>query len=246
MKRWILFLLVFMLINGFALGVSAESESAPEEDTVTDAAAVIEEENTAVDGPLPLETILDRARDRALTIEDFTTDVEIVQVQGNRTVTTKAHMQASQLYGIFRLELQEPSVLRGQIIVADQETLEIRMYLPIADQIMIRDVESLGEEAGIGLDMDNLGGVFDFYDYDLILKESELHEEGYVYALAMTGFEDQTQVFWVRDWDWVPFKIEVYEEEQWLGTLHLHNVVFDQELSRDQLAELPNVKTFRP
>ncbi len=198
------------------------------------------------EGPLGLDELIEHAQERAVTLKDFSADVEIVQKQQRRTVTTVAFIQASQKWGLMRLELREPSVLRGQIIVADQETLEIKMYLPIADQIMIRDVESMGQEAGIPLDMDNLGAIFDFYDYDVEIKEVLNSEEGYTYVLEVTGIEEQTQRIWLRDSDWVPYQIEVYEDDVLLGTLTLRNVTFDQCFSREELAALPDVRVFRP
>ena len=196
--------------------------------------------------PLELEELLEHAQERALSLKDFSADVEILQVQPRRTVRTVAFIQASQEWGLMRLELKEPSVLRGQIIVADQETLEVKMYLPIADQIMVRDVESMGQEAGIPLDMDNLGALFDFYDYDVEIRDVLNSDDGYTYVLEVTGIEDQTQFIWLRDSDWVPYMIEVFEDDVLIGTLRLDNVVFDQSFNREELASLPDVRIFRP
>ncbi len=205
---------------------------------------------TAQGEPLSLEQVLDRMEERALSIQDFSAGMEITHKLEEREQTVKAKLQASQELGLLRLELEEPNVLRGQIIVVEQETAEVKMYMPIADQIMVREAEEVGEEAGMPLDMQNLSSLFEFYDYDVEMKDYKQEEwngeSGYVYVLEVTGIEEQTQVLWLRDKDWVPYQIEVYEDERLIGTMELKDIAFDQELSRDELAELPDVREFRP
>lgn len=196
--------------------------------------------------PLSLEELLEQGAQWAMNVQDISADLEIKELQNGRTVRTTGNLKVSQALGLLRLELYEPSVLRGQVIVADEESLEVKVFLPIADQIMVRDLESMGAEAGIQFDMDNLGSVFDFYDYDVVIQEVIEEEEGFVYVLRVTGFENQTQIVWLRQWDWIPFQIELYENDTLLGTLELTNVAVDQGYTREELTELPDVRIFRP
>lgn len=216
-----------------------------------------------------VEYVLEQTKARLTQLQDFSALVEIEHVQNSRTHRTKARLAASQKHEVARLEIEEPGILEGQIIVIFQDTLEVHVYMPITDQIMVTKADDMTEDTAmsLGIDLTNLADVFDFDDLvvDLLfddpedaeveLEEGEKPEEscdeteeetasGWI--LRVTGFEDQEQRIWLTK-DFLPEKIEVYENgsENLLGTVWFREVLVDQDLERDDIAALPDVRRTR-
>ncbi len=234
MKRILAGLLTVMVTLGFAACVQAET----------------------------VEYVLEQTKERLTQLKDFSAWVEIEHLQNSRTHRTKARLTASQVHEVARLEITEPSILEGQIIVIFQDSLEVNVYMPIADRIMVKRADDLAEDTamGLGIDLTNLADVFDFEDLVVELLDDaaeeaqfelqdendecddELSEETKAnWVLRVTGFEEQEQRIWLTA-DWLPQKIEVYEKDSLLGTVWFRDVLVDQELDKDDISALPDVR----
>jgi outer membrane lipoprotein-sorting protein len=180
-------------------------------------------------------------------LQDLTADVEVVENRGERQEVVTLKLCASLAHKIVRMEFFQPSALKGQIYVADQKAMEVRMYMPVNNQIAVQRMEDLSGQAANALSITDLDleTLFDFSQYEVALVGAAEEGEVISYTLRLTGFEDQVQYVEVRSDTFVPHKVLVYEDEALLGSLTFTNVVLDQDLSAETLVRLPAAKEVR-
>lgn len=206
-------------------------------------------ESTSNEATITVAEILGRMKQILQDFQDFSASVEIVQYQKGRAVKTAGQLKVSQKEGLARMDFSEPSALRGQIVIADQKTMEVKMYLPVTDQIMVSSVENVAKEAGLALDFTNLSSLFNFDDLNVQLEEihSDLIQGKLVntYSLHASGYQNQIQKVKLNDLTWIPSEVFIYEDQELLGQMTFKNMVFDQNLERGELEKLPKVKVIR-
>lgn len=174
-------------------------------------------------------------------VEDFSAEVRIELIENERQNVTRLQVKASQVNEIARLEFYEPSVLAGQIIVADTQESQVSIFMPIIQQIIISPLEVVGADLGLGIDFTDLSGIFDFSSLSGTILEVENSDSGLNYCVELNAFDQQqTQYVWIGE-DFMPYKITIYDNQNYLGSLELENLVTNQELTKQELVSLPNV-----
>lgn len=192
---------------------------------------------------ITVDEILEYSQQAVMEIEDIQADVDITQHTNKRANKTVAKLQASVVHQVARVELSEPSALRGQIIVADQADMKVRIYMPIADSIMVQSIEAMAEDQGFTGDLLDVTSLFDFSDYSVSLLEViETEEAATTYLLQVEGFDEYTQKVYVTSDTWLPNKIEIYEDNTLTGVLKLDNLQINKDLAVEQLRALPKVR----
>lgn len=215
-KGLVLFLALFVVVSGLSYGQEIVDE-------------------------LNFTTLLKNVEDVLDNIEDFSADVEIELIENKRVNTTRINVKASKSAGVARIEFIEPKVLAGQIIVANSQLNQLQVYMPIAQQILISPLETAGADLGLGVNLTDLNSIFDFSGVTGTIEEVIHTEQELNYLVKVTGLdENQTQLIWI-DQDFVPFKLAVYDHDNYLGSLFLSNLLINEELTPEELQKLPRV-----
>ncbi len=191
--------------------------------------------------------VVDQINQAISQLRDIVADVELVENRGERQEVVTLRFTASLVHKMVRMEFFQPSALKGQIYVADQKAMEVRMYMPVNNQIAVQRIEDLSNEAANALSITDLDleRLFDFSRYEVALVEAVEHDGVITYTLRLTGFEDQVQYVEVRSDTFIPHKILVYENDALLGSLTFKDMVLDQDLSAEAIAQLPAAKEVR-
>jgi outer membrane lipoprotein-sorting protein len=180
-------------------------------------------------------------------LQDLAADVELVEIRGERQEVVALKFSASLAHKVIRMEFSKPSALKGQIYVADQKAMEVRMYLPVSNQIAVQRIENISNEAASALNVTDLdiNTLFDFSRYEVALVDS-IEDSGVVtYTLRLSGFENQVQYVEVRSDTFIPHKVVVCENDTVVGSVTFANVVLDQNLSAETITKLPAAKEVR-
>lgn len=178
-------------------------------------------------------------------LSDLGAQVCITEIRDRRNEEVRVNLLVSVEHKLARLEFAEPSALRGMIVVADQEEMELRIFQPVVNMITIQTMEDASKEALSALNLSQVTSYFDFSQYNVELLEVEELEGVTTYLLAVDAPDEQIWQVRVSDDSWIPHQITVYEGEVLLGTMTLTQVVTDQGLSEEDLADLPDVKVER-
>ena len=176
-------------------------------------------------------------------VQSFTMDVDVAEIRGQRIERVFVHLLASVEHKIARIEFLEPSAMRGQILVADQEKMEVRIYQPINNQIAVRGLEDASNEVLSTLSVADLNTFFDFSEYAVEVLDVDEKDEVCTYKLQVSANEEVWHVS-VNSDTWFPHEIVVVEGDV-PGTMSISNVVFDAELTAEELAQLPKAKEVR-
>ncbi len=193
---------------------------------------------------ITIQELTAKVESELTAIEDFRGVLTINQVTGERTEEMKMQIGASQVLGIARLEVIDHWLFEGMIFVADQESAKVRTYTPILHQIMVGNIEDLGAEAGLALDFTDLTSVFDLQTLETELVDIKHSDTGDVYVVRLSGVVDQVQYIWI-DHQFRPYQLEVYEEERFVGSMILIDLVVNPGLTTQQLTDLPEVPEVR-
>jgi len=191
--------------------------------------------------------IITKINEAIADLQDIEANVEFVEIRGDRREVVSAKFFASLKHKVVRMEFSAPSALRGQIFVADQNAMEVRMYTPVNNHITIQRMEDMSNQAANSLNLTNLDiqSLFDFSHYAVELVDY-LEEEGVTtYTLRVTGFEDQVQLIRVKSDTFIPDEILEYENDILIRTLNFTGVKLDQDLSAETIAKLPAVREMR-
>ncbi len=176
-------------------------------------------------------------------VQGATMDVEITEIRGQRIERAFVHLLASIEHKIARVEILEPSAMRGQILVADQELMEVRVYSPVNNQIAVRGLEDASKEVLSTLSIADLNTFFDFSEYAVEILEIVETEGVSTYLLQVQAVDEVLHVRVSSD-TWFPHEICVVEGDA-PGTMTISNVVLDPELSAEELSDLPIAKEVR-
>ncbi len=187
--------------------------------------------------------VVEHIRSAVEGVKDFTMDISITEIRGQRIESVLFHLLGSVEQKVARIEFLGPSSLRGQILVADQDKMELRMFQPISNQIAVRGLEDASKEILSALSVSDLTSFFDFSMYSVEVLEV-VEEDGISKYLLQVEATDELLHVCVNSDTWIPHEIEVVEGDA-IGTMSLLNVVLDPELSMDKLMNLPKVKEVR-
>lgn len=176
-------------------------------------------------------------------VKSVTMDVDVTEIRGKRIERAFVHLLASMEHGIARVEILEPSAMRGQILVADQELMEVRVYSPVNNQIAVRGLEDASKEVLSTLSVADISTFFDFSEYTVEVLEVVEKEGISTYLLQVEAVDEVLHVS-VNSDTWFPHEICVVEGDA-PGTMAISNVVFDPELTAEELSNLPRAKEVR-
>ncbi|NMB20989.1 MAG: hypothetical protein GX979_08975 [Firmicutes bacterium] len=187
--------------------------------------------------------VVENIRKAVEGIKTITMDVEVTEIRGQRLERVLVHLLASVEDVIARIEFLEPSAMRGQILVAEQEKMEVRIYQPINNQIAVRGLEDASKEVLSTLSIADLNTFFDFSEYTVEVLDATETDGVTAYRLEVLT-EDEVLHVSVKSDTWFPHEIAVVEGEP-PGTLVISNVVIDPDLSSETLTNLPKAKEVR-
>lgn len=193
--------------------------------------------------------VVDNIKQAVEKVRDLSAEVLISQVRGQRNETVIFHLSGSMENKVARLEFLEPSSLRGMISVADQASMELRIFQPVINMITVQTLEDASKEALSALNVaqvtTELTSYFDFSLYHVEVLDVEELDGVSDYLLEVDAPDEQVWQVRVKDDSWIPHEIIVYEEGTLLGKMCLSEVVLNQDLSLELLTELPDVKEER-
>ena len=230
----------------FQLNLSLPQESKEEPDPFTEKYEEVMREIAISD---EAAEVVDCIKSAVEDVQDLTLDITVTEIRDRRNEEVVLHMQVSVEHRLGRAEFAEPSAVRGMIVLADQENLEVWVFQPVTNVIVVRGMEDASKEAmaalSIGQNMAQLTDYFDFSEYNVeIIEKTEL--EGVTdYLLKVDAPEDEVWYVRVKDDSWFPHEITVYEGETLQGTMQLSNVVLNPGISVEEIRSLPDVKVER-
>lgn len=187
--------------------------------------------------------IVDNIKDKIQGINSVCMDVSISEIRGQRIEKVDIYLLASLEHEIARIEFLEPSAMRGQILVAEQQKMEVRVYQPVNNQIAVRGLEDASKEVLSTLSIADLTNFFDFSQYTVEVLETT-EAEGISTYLLQVEAEDEIWHVAVQSDSWFPHEIAVIKGEV-PGTMVISNVVFDPEPTVEELVNLPKAKEVR-
>ncbi|HPT82338.1 MAG TPA: hypothetical protein PLM25_00480 [Limnochordia bacterium] len=193
--------------------------------------------------------VVDQIKAAVEDVQDLSVDMAITEIRERRNEEVSLHLKASVVHKLARIEFEAPSAVRGMIMVADQANMEVKIFQPVTNVIVVRGLEDASKEAlaalSIGQDFTQLTSYLDFSQYQVeILEKAEL--EGVTdYLLKVDAPEDEVWYVRVKDDSWFPHEISVYKGESLQGTMRLSNVVLNPGLSVEEITSLPQVKVER-
>lgn len=187
--------------------------------------------------------VVENIKNAVADVKTITMAVDISEIRGQRIERIFLNLLASIEHKIARIEFLEPSAMRGQILVAEQEKMEVRIYQPINNQIAVRGLEDASKEVLSTLSIADLNNFFDFSEYTVEVLEV-VEAEGISTYLLQVDTVDEILHVCVSSDTWFPHEISVVEGEP-LGTMSISNVVFNADLSAAELTVLPKAKEVR-
>jgi len=201
----------------------------------------------AVDMDEDAAYVVEQVNQALSQLKDITADVEVIENRSERQEVVELKFTASLAHKMVRMEFYRPSALKGQIYVADQKAMEVRMYMPVNNQIAVQRIEDMSNQAASALNVTDLDmeRLFDFSRYEVAVVEAVETEGITTYTLRLTGFENQVQYVEVSSATFIPHKVTVYEGDSLMGTLTFRNVVLNQDLPPEAIAQLPAAKEVR-
>lgn len=210
---------------------------------------VIEEKYREILGEVSIseqaKDIAENIKDMVATLEDISMEVLVIEVKGERSDFVGFWVGADIKQKLARVEFYEPSALRGQIAVVDQEKMETKMFQPVVNQISVWTLEDMSKEALSALNVTDITTYFDFTRYHIVVLETLENDGVQEYLLQVDALEKEAMQIRVRDDTWLPHEIVVFEDGILAGKILLGNVVLNPGFEPEQLLELPDVKEVR-
>ena len=192
------------------------------------------------------ELVAENIKNMITTIKDLTLDITIVQIKGERSDVLVLTGMFGVEHRLARLEFLEPSALRGQIVVIDQDLLEVRIFQPVTNQIAVRELEDMSKEALSALNVaQDITSYFDFTQYEIAVLETKEYNGVKEYSLEVRTEESEALHIRVTDDTWFPTQIIVFEDGVQAGEMTFNNVTFSPGLEREDFQNLPKVKEVR-
>ncbi len=192
---------------------------------------------------LTADELVARVEEKLLSIEDFSTMITTSQVQDKRIETAKILFKASQTQGLARAEVLEHWVFRGTILTVDQESMLVRNFTPILQQIIVSSLSDVGAEFG-GVDITDVFASFDFRGLDVEILEVQQLDEGVEYIVELSGYLDHVQRIKINH-QFIPYYVELFEDQMYIGSLLLEDIVLNPGFSKEVLTQLPEVGEIR-
>lgn len=190
--------------------------------------------------------VAENIKNLVTTLRDLTFDATIVQIKGERSDRLVFTAMLGIDQKLVRIEFLEPSALRGQIAVIDQEEMEAKIFQPVTNQIAVRGLEDMSKEALSALNVaEDLTSYFDFTQYEIVVLETAEYNGVSEYFLQIDSAEKEALQLRVRDDTWFPSEIVVFESGVLTGKMVFENVVFNPGLEQENLQKLPKVKEIR-
>ncbi|MGI6036070.1 MAG: hypothetical protein ACOYCE_09730 [Limnochordia bacterium] len=196
-----------------------------------------------------VEALLAEAQDKWQELVDISLVLCVWQFDGQGSLTGELSGQvlASQHHRIMRLEVVEPDILEDQIFVMDEVEQTLKIYMPVTDQILVRDLKEISQEQGLDVDFERLTKLPSQDNFNVELIRTEKVGEANLYVLRVEGRGGTPgeqipgiQYFWVDEVDLLPRRIEAYSEDECLlGILTIRDVVVNPSLSLEDLVYLP-------
>jgi outer membrane lipoprotein-sorting protein len=191
--------------------------------------------------------VVDQIKAAVEDLKDLAVDINITEIRERRNEEVVLHLMVSIEHKLARIEFNEPSAVRGMILVANQAEMQVHIFQPVTNVIVVRGLEDASKEAlvalSIGQDLTQLTSYFDFSQYNVdILDKVELEGGVTDYLLQVDAPEEEIWYVRVRDDSWFPHEISVYEGEVLQGTMRLSNVELDPGLSVEEITCLPDAK----
>ncbi|MGI6036982.1 MAG: hypothetical protein ACOYD6_02015 [Limnochordia bacterium] len=200
------------------------------------------------DNHLTVEQVISHVQEQWTTVEDVALFlvIEHYNETGDLTAELRGRVLANKEAQIIRLEVTEPDILADQVYVLDEKAGLLKIYMPVNEQIMVSTLENAAENQGFELDLERLAQLPDPSLYHMEILRVEDPETAPVYVIEVRAKEEPAtevpgyQVFWVDGTHWYPTRIEAFTDGgNLLGVMEICDVVFNEGLSRDELAWLP-------
>ncbi len=252
----LILLFTFLLLSSFPVGAAEDVETPKKIDlnwkpnpTVEEAVESIEELYQELLDEVQISEeascVVGSISEVIKNLQDLSADIEVTQYKRERADKATGRLMVSAVHKAARLELYSPSALRGQIILADQGNMEVRIYMPVTNEIAIQSMSDMGEEAAAYINVTDVSTLFDFSQYAVEVLESFTIDEIHHYLLQITGYDNQVQYVRVASDTWIPYEITVYEDGLLVGELLFVNVKLDQSLTEEEIRLLPKAKETR-
>lgn len=187
-------------------------------------------------------------------IEDVRMIVELDIVQQGQPTSIVMNVKSSKSHQLTRVELLAPDVVAGQIMVIDLENNEMKMYMPVLNQIIVQPLANSAAGLGFNLEFTDLTQTLNLQGLSGEIKEVTAVEAGLEYLVVINDLGDQlpfmqgidvdpqelVQYIWI-DADYIPYRVEGYQGTALLGKLVLTEYEFNSGIAVDELLEMPDV-----
>lgn len=187
-------------------------------------------------------------------IEDVRMIVELDLVQQGQPTSIVMNVKSSKSHQLTRVELLAPDVVAGQIMVIDLENNEMKMYMPVLNQIIVQPLANSAAGLGFNLEFTDLTQTLNLQGLSGEIKEVTAVEAGLEYLVVINDLGDQlpfmqgidvdpqelVQYIWI-DADYIPYRVEGYQGTALLGKLVLTEYEFNSGIAVDELLEMPDV-----
>lgn len=206
--------------------------------------------------PLNFTQLLEKVEHKLTTIDEFQSMASIKVVEGERINLSVFSIKASKSLMTTRIEMLEPDVISGQVIVVDQEKDVVKMYMPVLDQIVVQSLEE-AYNGDMDLDFTDIGSFFNMQGLEGQIKEVIETDVGLQYIVSISGLDNQLDFFpemtdetgggqhlqqyiWINE-EFMPFKMEFYQDDKYLGTFALDEFEINLGLTKEEMQNLPDV-----
>jgi len=187
-------------------------------------------------------------------IEDVRMIVELDIVQQGQPTSIVMNVKSSKSHQLTRVELLAPDVVAGQIMVIDLENNEMKMYMPVLNQIIVQPLANSAAGLGFNLEFTDLTQTLNLQGLSGEIKEVTAVEAGLEYLVVINDLGDQlpfmqgidvdpqelVQYIWI-DAEYIPYRVEGYQGTALLGKLVLTEYEFNSGIAVDELLEMPDV-----
>ncbi|NLM70036.1 MAG: hypothetical protein GX177_08595 [Firmicutes bacterium] len=187
-------------------------------------------------------------------IEDVRMIVELDLVQQGQPTSIVMNVKSSKSHQLTRVELLAPDVVAGQIMVIDLENNEMKMYMPVLNQIIVQPLANSAAGLGFNLEFTDLTQTLNLQGLSGEIKEVTAVEAGLEYLVVINDLGDQlpfmqgidvdpqelVQYIWI-DAEYIPYRVEGYQGTALLGKLVLTEYEFNSGIAVDELLEMPDV-----
>lgn len=205
------------------------------------------------------EELIKKVEDQILALDRISTTAIIEVNQGGIVNRIVVSIEANISDKIMRVEILEPSIMAGQIMIADQEKDLVKMYLPAMNQIIIQSGVDVATNAGLGVDLTDLDYLYNSAETGGYIDQVVETENGVNYLVVINDLEEQIglsqqfvggqlgvsrQIIWINH-EFIPFRFEVSESEQLYAILTLEDIAINEDVGDVDIQRLPNVPEVR-